>query len=416
MNNPKKPIVIVQFSCDPYLLYNTEEIFDKEIESQRMKSDLIARHNAITILKHAPKRQRIRKTIKQIEKDMATNLKQEGIYEDEVLSPRKKSTLREMRLSSDMRSHKSSIDVKHFYRTLTNPNTQFYYLPIHASHPKDFQNLKQDEYFIELPDKMYVITLTPMNTKALFFNNQSENKQFFDYLTSLTGYTRIRSQRNKTILPRIIHKSLRIWSPGDIMLNREIQSDREHQPLRRHGRKPIERLPRALYRNTMNSQMDKLYNDIVKQQGLRKTKRKKGGKRLSRKEKIAHWKKNTAKKYSHSKNKTGYSSDCSGYISYMWDIPLTDKGGLTTLRTADWFKYSKPIGEQMLQSGDAVLLPGKHVIMFDKWANKQHDTYWGYQMCNKKGCRGFTYMKIPFPYSKTRRPEATAYILLRKNT
>ncbi len=29
----------------------------------------------------------------------------------------------------------------------------------------------------------------------------------------------------------------------------------------------------------------------------------------------------------------------------MWNIPLTDKGGLASLRTADWFKYSKPIPE-----------------------------------------------------------------------
>ncbi len=412
MNTPKKPIVIIQFSCDPYILYNKEALFDKEIESKRLKSDLIARHNAVKILKHAPKRERIRKTIKQIEKDMSDNLKYEGVYEDVILSPRKKSTLREMRLSSDMRSHTATIDVKQFYRTLKNPNTQFYYLPIHASHPKDFENLKQDEYFIELPDKMYVVTLTPMNTKGLFFNSENENKQFFDYLTSLTGYTRIKSQRNKSILPTIIQKSLRIWGPGDVMLNREIQSDREHQPLRREGRQSIKRLPRALYRTTMNSQMDKLYNDIVKQQGMRKTKRKKGG--VSKKRKIKHWKKYTAKNYSHAKNKTGYRSDCSGFISYMWDIPLTDKGGLASLRTADWFKYSKPISKEKLRSGDAILLPGKHVIMFDKWADKKHEHYWAYQMCNKKGCRGFTYMKIPFPYSKTRRPDATSYILLRK--
>tara|TARA_B100001758_G_scaffold239460_3_gene243826 strand:+ start:7392 stop:8360 length:969 start_codon:yes stop_codon:yes gene_type:complete len=320
MNIPKKPIIIIQFSCDPYILYNKEALFDKEIESKRLKSDLIARHNAIKIIKHAPKLERIKKTIKQIEKDMSKNLKQEGVYEDVILSPRKKSMLREMRLSSDMRSHKSSVDVKQFYRTLKNPNTQFYYLPIHASHPKDFENLKQDEYFIELPDKMYVVSLTPMNTKGLFFNDENENKQFFDYLTSLSGYTRIQTQRNKTILPMIIHKSLRIWSPGDIMLNREIQSDRYHQPLLRQGRKPIERLPRALYRTTMNSQMDKLYNDIVKHQGLRKTIRKKGGAMLRRrqgtqpsggtnKEKIKHWKKHTTKKYSHAKNKTGYRSD-----------------------------------------------------------------------------------------------------------
>ena len=100
----------------------------------------------------------------------------------------------------------------------------------------------------------------------------------------------------------------------------------------------------------------------------------------------------------------------------MWNIPLTDKGGLASLRTADWFKYSKPISKEILHSGDAILLPGKHVIMFDKWADDKRDTYWAYQMCNKKDCRGFTYMKLPFPYNKTRRPDATSYILLRRNS
>mgnify|MGYP001330314501 CR=1 FL=1 len=140
-----------------------------------------------------------------------------------------------------------------------------------------------------------------------------------------------------------------------------------------------------------------------------------GGRRGgTKKQKIKHWKKHTAKKYSHAKNKTGYRSDCSGFISYMWNIPLTDKGGLATLRTADWFKYSKPINKKQLRSGDVILLPGKHVIMFDKWANKKHDKYWAYQMCNKKGCRGFTYMKIPYPYNFTRRPDASSFILLRR--
>ena len=140
-----------------------------------------------------------------------------------------------------------------------------------------------------------------------------------------------------------------------------------------------------------------------------------GGRRGgTKKQKIKHWKKYTAKKYSHAKNKTGYRSDCSGFISYMWNIPLTDKGGLATLRTADWFKYSKPINKKQLRSGDVILLPGKHVIMFDKWANKKHDKYWAYQMCNKKGCRGFTYMKIPYPYNFTRRPDASSFILLRR--
>lgn len=411
MNEPKRPIVIIQFSCDPY--HGNEKTFDKEIESKRLKSHRVGRHNAIRILKMAPKRKRIRQTIKDIEVELAENLLHEGLYEKELLSPGKTSTLRGMRLSQDMRTTGSTIDVKQFYRVMINPNTKFYFLPIHGAHPKDYEDILEQDYFITLPDKMYVITVTPMNASGLFFDTRLEDKLFFDYLTSLTGYSRIYHQRHKTILARLIYNTLRIWGPGDTMLNRKLQPDRDHQPMQRHSRKLIQRLPRALYRNTMNSQMDKLYNDIVKQQGIRKTKRKKGG--GTKKQKIAHWKKHSAKNYSHRKNKTGYRSDCSGFISYMWDIPLVDKGGLASLRTADWFKYSKSISKSMLQSGDAILLPGKHVIMFDKWVDNKRETYWGYQMCNKKVCRGFTYMKIPYPYSKTRRPDATSYILLRRN-
>ena len=142
MNEPKRPIVIIQFSCDPF--HGDDEAFDKEIESQRMKSHHVGRHNAIRVLKMAPKRKRITQTIKSIETEMAKNLAQEGLYQDELLSPGKKSTLRGMRLSQDMRTTKSTIDVKQFYRVMKNPNTKFYFLPIHGAHPKDFDNVTKD--------------------------------------------------------------------------------------------------------------------------------------------------------------------------------------------------------------------------------------------------------------------------------
>ena len=414
MNEPKRPIVIIQYSCDPF--HDHEILLDKEIESRRMKSHRVGRHNAIRILKMAPKRKRVRQTIKDIEVELAENLAQEGLYEDEQLSPGKKSTLRGMRLSQETRTTGSTIDVKQFYRVLKNPNTRFYFLPIHGAHPKDYEDLLEQNYFITLPEKMYVITVTPMNASGLFFDTRLEDKLFFDYLTSLTGYSRIYHQRHKTILARLIYNTLRIWGPGDTLLNRKLQPDRDHQPMQRRSRKVIQRLPRALYRTSMNSQMDKLYNDITQQQGVRKTTRKKGGKRLSRKEKLANWKKHTAKKYSHRKNKTGYRSDCVGFISYMWDIPPGTMGGASTRKgyPNSIMQYAKKIRKQDLRHGDAVYLTHHHIMLFDKWADKDHNSYWAYQMCNKKDCRGFTYMKLPYPYSKTRRPEATTYMLLRR--
>ena len=135
-----------------------------------------------------------------------------------------------------MRSTSATINASQFYRTLKNPNTRFYYLPIHAAHPKDFENLQIDEYFIELAEKMYIVTVTPMNAKGLFFNNDVEDKLFFEYLSNTTGYTRIFKERHKNTLSRLLYNSLRIWGPGDVLLNREIQPDRHHQPLQRKGR------------------------------------------------------------------------------------------------------------------------------------------------------------------------------------
>ena len=71
MNEPKRPIVIIQYSCDPF--HDHEIPLDKEIESQRMKSHRVGRHNAIRILKMAPKRKRVRQTIKDIEVELAEN-------------------------------------------------------------------------------------------------------------------------------------------------------------------------------------------------------------------------------------------------------------------------------------------------------------------------------------------------------
>ena len=166
----------------------------------------------------------------------------------------------------------------------------------------------------------------------------------------------------------------------------------------------------------MNSQMDKLYNDIARQQGLRKTKkRSKGGMSQQHQTKINHWIRNMNRKYSHDKNKTGYRNDCSGFVSYMWGIPPGEMGGAYTKKnTANHIlNYCKTIHKDDLRFGDGIYIHDKHIILFDKWADKEHKSYWGYQMCNQGDCRGFTHKVIPFPFSEFRKPNAKEYSLVR---
>ena len=129
--------------------------------------------------------------------------------------------------------------------------------------------------------------------------------------------------------------------------------------------------------------------------------------------KIKKWSKEF-NNYSHNVNNLGYRSDCSGFVSYMWDLDNSIiKGGP---RTRGYFQnnllhWGKRIKKTELQRGDILLLPNKHVIMFDKWFNKNF--YYLYEVCNIPNCRGFTHKLIKFPYDQNIRPDFKNPIFLR---
>jgi len=150
--------------------------------------------------------------------------------------------------------------------------------------------------------------------------------------------------------------------------------------------------------------------------GGKKT-RKRQKKHQTRKQKISHWKRLTNKKYSHKKNRTGYRSDCSGFVSYMWGIPPGKQGGAWTKKkhSNNILKHAREIKKKDLQYGDAIYISNQHIILFDKWANQDHSAYYAYQMCNRGDCKGFKHIKTPFPYDKKRRPNVKSYKLLRPN-
>jgi hypothetical protein len=72
-----------------------------------------------------------------------------------------------------------------------------------------------------------------------------------------------------------------------------------------------------------------------------------------------------------------YRTDCSGFVSMAWNLPhsyATPRPGPgKTLGD-----LTDPIGKDQLSKGDALVAPGKHVRLFEKWLNPEHTRYRAY--------------------------------------
>jgi hypothetical protein len=93
---------------------------------------------------------------------------------------------------------------------------------------------------------------------------------------------------------------------------------------------------------------------------------------------------------------SGYRMDCSGYVSMAW---LLDPPGLTTVELPD---VSTVIDKEELRAGDVVMNGGPgtsgdvgHVILFDRWADADRTTFWGYEQISTST----TYRVISYPDS-----------------
>jgi len=76
--------------------------------------------------------------------------------------------------------------------------------------------------------------------------------------------------------------------------------------------------------------------------------------------------------YSQSKWFGGYRTDCSGYVSMVWQL------GYST-NTREMHSVSFKITTAQLKPGDAMLKAGSHVRMFYGWADDAHTSYFTYE-------------------------------------
>lgn len=90
--------------------------------------------------------------------------------------------------------------------------------------------------------------------------------------------------------------------------------------------------------------------------------------------------------YSQTSTHNGYRTDCSGYVSMALGLskPGTNTVGLTSSR------YTERIEMSELKKGDLVMdalgsNTTRHVVIFEKWADKDHSSYWAYEQRGRYG-------------------------------
>jgi hypothetical protein len=84
--------------------------------------------------------------------------------------------------------------------------------------------------------------------------------------------------------------------------------------------------------------------------------------------------------YSQSKTHGGYRTDCSGYASMALQL---GKPGLNTVGLAK-SSVTTRISMSALKQGDLIIdatgdSNSRHVVIFEKWANSKHTSYWEYE-------------------------------------
>ena len=97
--------------------------------------------------------------------------------------------------------------------------------------------------------------------------------------------------------------------------------------------------------------------------------------------------------YSQVGYRNGYRRDCSGFLSMAWGLPEN----LVTWRVPT---VAKRIPKRALKPGDVLLnvRGSRHVVIFEKWANKRRTKYWVLEQTGQSGVDSAIRRKVPYPY------------------
>ena len=213
-------LVIIQWSCDPPPEESTSDIL---IEKRR-EIDEIGRNNANHFLSFLPrKRQSLLETTRNLNKDF-TVVREGMVYPSTFWENPNQNIWEKKKYTVDRGKKKSNLNTVNFRKALFSGNIIF--LPIHGGNILDEEDYEIKEFVI--PDNVYLVSFNPPNSNMLFLDKDLTN----DFLNILTSKDIMESiLHNSKIRGRVFEKefieNIRIWGPGNTIINKGIQFDRD---------------------------------------------------------------------------------------------------------------------------------------------------------------------------------------------
>jgi len=266
---PKKEndsLVIVQWSCDPPPEYEVDKLI-----ATRHQIDNTGITNANKFFKSLHKRKdSLLNHTRELNKDF-TEVREgsktaQKMYE---ISKTDKTKTDKTKTTVSNRKIKNNFSSKEFKNALFNGNIIF--IPIHGGNILDEDGDVVNQ--VVLPDKTYLVSFNPPNTNMLFLDRNLAIR-FLNIIVNKTVMEGI--LHNSKIRGRVFERELvnnfRVWGPGNTVMNRGLQLDRDvdilFKPYNETQFKITRGLSKAALRMEANKTIYDLYPKIIQQMHL----------------------------------------------------------------------------------------------------------------------------------------------------
>jgi hypothetical protein len=268
-----RSIVIIQHSCDPP---RYEPDTKDTIYNERLSSDAQGLRNARTVWTTLRKgggcKCSTMEHTRLLNEDFTmvrgpkggADLPPQGFYEYHKRAGDARCLMTAQR--SLVRSKTASVCANDFVNAFRNGT--IVYLPVHGGHPLDFPD--GDEHTpaqcqFRLPDDVYVMSFNPPDSDALFLCGEVED-EFLRFLSGPDALGMIASPSNRRRrFESEFYKNLRVYGPGDIIMNKGIVSDKDCDLMKREsGENNFGYMRKSRLRDVLDKDIAELYTEVVR--------------------------------------------------------------------------------------------------------------------------------------------------------
>ncbi len=270
LKQKKNPLVIIQWSCDP-MPY--DDIPDT-IYEKRVGTDIQGLVNATLFWKYMKK---LSKTISipkkyklhtdKINEDMnMERFEKDGSkapsqhFFDLLKSDKKTSKQYNSMKKTFLKQLSPTVNPEHFFESLRNDNVV--YLPVHGGHALDEHSPNSSIY--TLPEDLYVISFNPPNSSALFMCQEPTNELLHFVIDPYSMILISKADKRKKTFESNFYKNLRIWGPGDTVINRGLVTDRDQDlKIKYPNEASFKYLKKSNLRKVSGQDVEKLYTELI---------------------------------------------------------------------------------------------------------------------------------------------------------